>query len=106
VVAASVYEWYSVLGWYAVVRIGGAFLVGGVVGFGLGRGWWSMFFLYAVGFVILLAVLPSSGFEYSSASTGAETAAWFQWILGVSAGAGVRVLLRRQGLRLGLVRRF
>jgi len=98
--AASVTQWYGLIGPSAVIKMGGAFVVGGVVGFAFGRRWWAVLLLYAAGFAVLLAALPTtSGFEDSVAvHSSGDTAAWFNWVIGVSAGAGVRVLIRRHRL--------
>ncbi len=101
-VVLSVYQWYSSGSGgdaHSAELIGGAFIVGGLVGFVFGRGWWSMGALYVGSFVFLIAALPSSGFSYGLAWTSSrDTAAWFQWILGVSAGAGIRALIHRYRL--------
>ena len=91
------YEWNSIGGRAAGEKVAAAFFVGGVLGYAVGRRWWSIAALLVGGFAILLAVLPSSGFGYSG---GAEldTAAWFNWMYGVCLGAGIYGLERRHRL--------
>jgi hypothetical protein len=71
-----------------LIRMGAAFIVGGVLGFALARTWWSTLVIYAVGLVLWYALIPC----------------WFFWIFGVSAGVGVRHLIhRRRVLRASFV---
>jgi hypothetical protein len=84
---------------YSLVWIGGAFIIGGVLGFTVARRWWSLLVLYAVGFPISFALMWFSdlalGYDLSAAAWG-NLFAWVFWIFGVSAGAGVRGLIHHR----------
>lgn len=79
---------------HALTQIGegiaAALIIGGLLGFELARSWWSTLAIYVVGFVLWLWL--------------GDIFAWFFWIFGVSAGAGLRGLIhRRRVLRASFV---
>lgn len=79
---------FTMFGRNAVLGFGATFIAGGLVGFALARNWWSSLALYAVGFFGLLSLLfvPCGYF----------------WIFGVSAGGGVRNLIRQGRVRTAI----
>jgi len=82
----------TVFDWYSLISIGGAFIIGGLLGFALARAWWSTLALYVFGFAFVLWLGPF-------------IVPWFFWIFGVSAGSGVRGLVqRRRRLRASFLR--
>jgi hypothetical protein len=87
---------------YSLVWIGGAFIIGGVLGVTVARRrWWTTLALYAVGFPMVFALMwfSDSALDYPSAARYGNLFAWFFWIFGVSAGAGVRGLVLRRRVR-------
>ena len=91
---AELFDWYSLL-W-----VGGALLIGGVLGASLARRWWITLALYTAGLALwawMMATLDSRyGYSYGSDHTVGLTYAWLFWIFGVSAGVGVRGLIHRR----------
>ncbi len=80
---------------YSLIWIGGAFIAGGLLGVRFARGWWPLFAVDAVGLalgVALILVVPSS--------VGPAIYGWFFWVLGASAGSGVRGRMNRRRLRM------
>ena len=78
---------------YSLLWIGGGLMVGGVLGVALARGWWSMLAVDAVGLAIALGVVLVVG---GVSAPGRVLWGWFFWVLGVSAGVGLRGLIHRR----------
>jgi len=81
---------------YSLIWIGVPFIVGGVLGVTLARGWWTMFAVDAVGLAILAALMA---WAFSASYT--HIYGWFFWVFGVSAGAAVRRRRDRRRFRYG-----
>jgi hypothetical protein len=81
---------------YLIVSIGVAFVVGGLLGFALARSWWSTLALYVVGLALWLGLMQFSAFGDEYRQSAGDMFGWLFWIFGVSAGVGVRDLMRRR----------
>lgn len=70
--------------------MGGAFIIGGVLGFALVRGRWSMLALDAAGLAIGLWLMRRAVTTQDSIFILVD---WFFWVVAVAAGARVRALI-------------
>jgi hypothetical protein len=85
---------------YSPLWIGGAFIVGVMLGVVLARGWWRTLAIDALGLAIAV-VLMLAGLSTS----GGPVYGWLFWVFGVSAGVGLGNLIHHRRLvRTSLIR--